>query len=37
MRSGFSQMRIAWSGTPKICAWLAPGTRLSASSTYTLV
>ena len=24
MRSGFIQMRIAWSGTPKICAWPAP-------------
>jgi hypothetical protein len=33
MRSGFIQMRIAWSGTPMICAWPAPGTRFSASST----
>ena len=31
--SGFIQMRMAWSGTPMICAWPAPGTRLSASST----
>ncbi len=28
MRSGFSQMRMAYSGTPKIEAWLAPGMRL---------
>ena len=33
MRSGFIQMRIAWSGTPMIEAWPAPGTRLRASST----
>jgi hypothetical protein len=33
MRSGFIQMRIAWSGTPMICAWPAPGTRFNASST----
>ena len=33
MRSGFIQMRIAWSGTPKICAWPAPLTRLIASRT----
>ena len=33
MRSGFIQMRIAWSGTPRICAWPAPGTRFSASRT----
>ena len=28
IRSGLSQMRIAYSGTPKIDAWLAPGIRL---------
>ena len=33
IRSGFIQMRIAWSGTPMICAWPAPFTRLIASST----
>ncbi len=33
IRSGFIQMRIAWSGTPSTCAWPAPGTRFSASST----
>ncbi len=33
MRSGFIQMRMAWSGAPMICAWPAPGTRLMASST----
>ena len=24
IRSGFIQIRIAWSGMPKICAWPAP-------------
>jgi hypothetical protein len=33
MRSGFIQMRIAWSGTPMMAACPAPGTRLMASST----
>ncbi len=33
IRSGFIQIRIAWSGTPMIDAWPAPGTRFSASST----
>ena len=33
MRSGSSQMRMARSGTPKMAAMLAPGMRLSASST----
>ncbi len=33
MRSGFIQIRIAWSGTPMIDACPAPGTRFSASST----
>ena len=33
MRSGFIQIRIAWSGTPMICAWPAPLTRLIASRT----
>ena len=28
IRSGLSQMRIAYSGTPKIDAWFAPGMRL---------
>ncbi len=28
IRSGFIQIRIAWSGTPKIDACPAPGTRL---------
>ena len=33
IRSGFIQIRIAWFGTPMICAWPAPLTRFSASST----
>ena len=33
MRSGFIQIRMAWSGTPMIEAWPAPGTRLIASRT----
>ncbi len=33
IRSGFIQIRIAWSGMPMICAWPAPSTRFSASST----
>ena len=33
IRSGFIQIRIAWLGTPMICAWPAPLTRFSASST----
>ena len=35
IRSGFIQTRIAWFGTPRICACPAPLTRFSASSTYT--
>ena len=35
MRSGFIQIRIAWLATPSTWACPAPGTRLSASSTYT--
>ena len=33
MRSGFIQIRIAWLATPRTCAWPAPCTRFSASST----
>ena len=33
IRSGFIQIRIAWSGMPMIEAWPAPGTRLIASRT----
>ena len=33
IRSGFIQIRIAWSGTPMIDACPAPGTRFIASST----
>ena len=33
MRSGFIQIRIAWSATPMMFAWPAPLTRLRASST----
>ena len=33
IRSGFIQIRIAWSAAPMIWAWPAPLTRLTASST----
>ena len=36
MRSGLSQTRMALSDAPNSEAWLAPGTRLIASSTYRL-
>ena len=37
MRSGLSQMRIAYSGTPKIDAWLAPLMRLMVLRIWVLV